>query len=164
MPTAPSESLDFLSPLWDADPLGQARVMLVMATEELALAQWPAAWLDRVDLRVELDLWWLDDVRQFLARIVGEEQQRGRGFEPAAIERLHQIAGGLPRQLRTPGPTLLVGHGRAAGRATVDEATVTGVSHELCRPAPAYHHAGPAIEFVRASPANDCRTELRPQK
>ncbi len=140
------ESLDFLARLWNADPLGQARITLVLATEELALAQMSSSWLDRIDLRVELDLWTLADFSEYMNRIVGEESERGFGFEPEALDRIHQLAGGLPRQLcRLAQLSLLAAEGQE--RQRVDEATVTGVSHELCRPMPLYHD-GPAIEFV----------------
>jgi len=147
------ESFDFLARLWDADATGQLRITMVMATDELSLAQWPDAWLQRVDLRVELERWSLDDVAAFLTAAVGDERQRG--FEPEAIERIHEISGGLPRLVRRIAQlSLLATEGQ--GRSVVDETTVTGVSHELCGVAAHHHHHdGPAIEFVDDDPGTD---------
>jgi len=144
---ASTESLDFLNRLWDADATGQVRITMILATDELALARWPESWLQRVDLRVELERWSLDDATQFLNAVVGEERQRQWGFEPAAIARLHRLSHGLPRQLRRLAQlSLLATEGQK--RTIVDEATVLGVSHELCRVSTAHHEDGPAIEFV----------------
>lgn len=139
-------SLEFLGRLWDADPSGQLRITMVTATDELALASWPETWLQRVDLRIELQRWSLEDAARFLDSVISDEQKRGRGFEPAAIARLHQLSHGLPRLLRRyANLSLLAAEG--LGRAIVDEATVMGASHELCRVG-LPHHDGPAIEFV----------------
>jgi type II secretory pathway predicted ATPase ExeA len=141
------ETLDFLNRLWDADATGQVRITMVLATDELALARWPESWLSRVDLRVELEPWSLDDATQFLAAIVGNERQRQWGFEPAAVARLHRLSHGLPRQLRRLAQlSVLATEGQQ--RTVVDEATVMGASHELCRIGMPHHEDGPAIEFV----------------
>jgi general secretion pathway protein A len=144
---AHGESLDFLSRLWDADSTGQLRISMVMAIDELSLAAWPEQWLQRIDLRVELQRWSIDDVTQFLQSVVGDERRRQRGFEPAAIERLHELSHGLPRLLRRYAHlALLATEGQE--RTMVDEHTVTGATHELCRVGASQHHDGPAIEFL----------------
>lgn len=147
---ASPESLDFLNRVWDADPTGQLRITMILATDELSMAGWPESWLQRIDLRVELERWSLDDVHQFLGSIIGSEQQSygaKHNFEPAAIEQLHRLSAGLPRPLRRYAHLALLATAEQ-GRTVVDEATVTGASHELCRAGMPHHHTGPAIEFV----------------
>lgn len=140
-------SFDFLARLWDADPNGKLRISLVMATDEIALATWPEAWLQRVDLRIELQRWSLEDATAFLNAVVGEERQRDRGFEPAAIARLHELSQGLPRLLRRYAHlSLLATEGQE--RTMVDEATVTGATHELCGLGVSYALEGAAVEFL----------------
>jgi general secretion pathway protein A len=142
------EAFDFLARLWDADPNSQLQLTMIVATDELSLAQWSNAWLHRVDLRVQLEPWSLDDVAQFLQAAVGDERKRHQGFDDEAIFRIYELSGGLPRLVRRIARlSLLATQGQE--RAIVDDATVTGVSHELCHVAPqAQYHAGPAIEFI----------------
>lgn len=144
---ARAETLDFLNRLWDADPTGQVRITMVLASDELALARWPESWLQRIDLRAELEPWTLDDATRFLTAAVGDERQRNWGFEPAAIESIHQLSRGLPRSLRRLAQlSILATEGQH--RTVVDPATVMGASHELGRVAISHHGDGPAIEFV----------------
>jgi type II secretory pathway predicted ATPase ExeA len=143
----PASSLDFLARLWDADPAGQLRVSIVVALDELSLATWPEPWLRRVDLRIELQRWALEDATQFLTAVVGEEHKRQRGFEPAAIERLHELSQGLPRLLRRYAHlALLATEGQE--RTMVDEPTVMGATHELCGLGASHAMDGAAIEFL----------------
>jgi type II secretory pathway predicted ATPase ExeA len=144
---APLESLEWLGRLWDAEPTGQLRITMILATDELGLAVWPQPWLQRIDLRVELATWSLEDATGFFHSVVADERHRQRGFEPAAIARLHQLSHGLPRHLRRLARlSLLATEGQQ--RTIVDEATVMGASHELCHVTTVHHDDGPAIEFV----------------
>jgi type II secretory pathway predicted ATPase ExeA len=142
-----SGSLDFLGRLWDADPTGQLRITMVAATDELALAAWPDAWLQRVDLRVELQAWSVDDTTQFLQSIIGDERKRNWGFESPAIERLHELSQGLPRLLRRYAHLSLLAT-ESQQRTMVDDATVMGATHELCGLGASRPGDGAAIEFI----------------
>jgi general secretion pathway protein A len=142
-----ASSLDYLARLYDADPTGQLRITMVMATDELSLAAWPETWLQRVDLRVDLQRWSLEDTTQFLTSVVGDERRRQRGFEPEAIARLHELSVGLPRLLRRYASlSLLATEGQE--RTMVDEATVTGATHELCGLGTSHAMDGSSIEFL----------------
>lgn len=144
---APAECFDFLARLWSADPNGRARITMVMATGELGLVQWPATWLSRLDLRIDLQRWTADDVGQFLTAVVGDEKKRGRGFEPDAVAKIYALSEGLPRLVRRLAQiSLLASDGHE--RTMVDETTVTGVSYELCRVGEAFLFDGPPIEFI----------------
>jgi general secretion pathway protein A len=142
------EAFDFLARLRNADATGQLQLTLVVATDELSLAVWPAAWLQRVDLRVQLELWSPDDVAAFLAAALGEERKRHQGFTPEAVLRIHEMSMGLPMLVRRIARlSLLAAQGQE--RTVVDEATATGVSHELCgTPFQVSYDHGPAIEFL----------------
>jgi general secretion pathway protein A len=125
------ESLDFFARLLGAESTGQLQTTLIFALDELALAAWPDAWLQRVDLRAELPAWSLEDSTAYLTAAVGDERKRQRGFEPAAIQELHRLSRGLPGLLRRFARlSLLATEGQQ--RAIVDEATVIGACHELC--------------------------------
>lgn len=142
-----TESLEALGRLWDADPTGHLRLSMVLAIDEVSLATLPSAWLQRVDLRVELQPWSLEDTARFLAAVVGDERMRQRGFESEAVERLHQISHGLPRLLRRYAHlSLLASEGQQ--RLTVDAATVLGACHELCQVGGMHDYNGPAVEFL----------------
>jgi general secretion pathway protein A len=140
------EAFDFLLRLWDADPHGQLHLLLVMATDELSLAQWPDAWLSRVDLRVSLEWWSPGDVAAFLRLAMAGDSRRS--FDNAAIHRIWEMSGGSPRGVRRIARlSLLAAEGQE--RTTVDEPTVSGVSYELCRAAPdPTAEFGPAVEFL----------------
>jgi general secretion pathway protein A len=140
-------SLNFLGRLWDADPAGQLRITMIAATDELSLAAWPESWLQRIDLRIELQAWSVDDATDFLRSIVGDERKRNWGFESEAIERLHQLSHGLPRLLRRYAHLSLLAT-ESQQRTMVDDATVTGATHELCGLGASHPGEGGAIEFL----------------
>jgi type II secretory pathway predicted ATPase ExeA len=142
-----TETSDLLARLWEIDPRGQTSVLMVLATDELALAQWPDGWLDRVDLRVDVQRWSAGDVADYLIAIVGDERKRNRGFEPEAMARIHEISGGLPRLVQRVAQLALLA-AEDQQRTIIDDATVTGVSHELMRVSTGGYDQGTPIEFI----------------
>jgi type II secretory pathway predicted ATPase ExeA len=144
---ASMEVFEPLRRLWEIDATGQLRATLVVATDELAVARWPAAWLHRVDLRVELQRWLRDDVERFVDKMLGEDRKRQVAFEPSGIDRMLELSSGVPRTVRRLTQlALLAAQGQR--KTAIDDATITAVSHELCWGHAALLDSGVAVEFV----------------
>ena len=111
-------------------PASESRITIVVACHEDRVDLLGPRLIDLCELRIELSAWEVDDTANFVREVC---QQAGRAepvFDSAAIKRLHDISGGVPRRIRQIGELALLA-GAAAQLDTIDVDTVEDVVSEL---------------------------------
>ncbi|MFN0018450.1 MAG: AAA family ATPase [Pirellulaceae bacterium] len=87
--------------------------------------------LSRADLRIELDLWTLEETAGYLQQWLLQSSAENQEFDNQAVEVLHELAEGNPRRVRQLAElTLLAGSGMRNG--PVREDVVQAAYDELC--------------------------------
>ncbi|HEX3654993.1 MAG TPA: AAA family ATPase [Pirellulales bacterium] len=86
--------------------------------------------LELGDLRIDLGPWSLADTQGYVAHVLRQAGRSRPAFDAQAIERLHELAGGVPRQINQLGELSLVA-GAGQQLNLVDMHTVETVSDEL---------------------------------
>jgi type II secretory pathway predicted ATPase ExeA len=129
--TATPDVRDWLTRLLGALPAERWQLSLILATDEAGLSQWPRTWQDRLDLRVELEPWSLDTIREFIAAAFEQDSAFQPHFTLDALELLAELSGGLPRKLRRL-VTLAGLTAQAQRLEQIDAATLQAVEEELC--------------------------------
>lgn len=127
---ADAETLLTVTRLAQSDPQPEARVTLALATGVNSAPHLGRRLLELCDLRIELAPW--DEaetaryVRDALEAVSGDRQL----FTPAALLRLHDLTGGVPRRInRLAQLALLAGAAQQAGQ--IDSDTIDAVHDEL---------------------------------
>jgi type II secretory pathway predicted ATPase ExeA len=82
------------------------------------------------ELRIDLERWTAEETCEFVQQTLAQAGHAGQLFEPPAVKRLHELAGGRPRRVGQIADLALVA---AAGqqRASIDAATIETVFREL---------------------------------
>lgn len=81
----------------DSSP--DARWSMVLTAEPSQAAHWNGSLRDLVDLRIEVEPWELEDTIGFVQTALVEAGSTGPLFEDDALATLHEISGGVPRQV-----------------------------------------------------------------
>jgi len=116
--------------LAQADPSGDARLTLILAARPEGVLKLGEGLLELASLRIDLEPWDESSTLAFLRHALQEAGAEGLPFDPAAISRLHELAGGIPRHIgQLADLALLAGAGK--GIATIDAGTVETVAEEL---------------------------------
>jgi type II secretory pathway predicted ATPase ExeA len=103
---------------------------LVMAVNPQRLVRVSRRLLDLCDLRIDLDVWEVDETYQFLQQSLARAGANREVFSPDAARLLHELAGGVPRQIAHLAELALVaGAGQQLGQ--IETGTVEAVSAEL---------------------------------
>lgn len=124
------EVVPYLMRLLHLDGAGPNCVTLVLATHPQSLGGMPRRLLELCDLRVDLELWEVDETHQFLQQCLARAGAKREIFTPNAARLLHELAGGVPRQIaRLAELALVAGAGQQLQR--IDTATLESVSAEL---------------------------------
>jgi general secretion pathway protein A len=112
----------------DAGP--QPRLTLVLAGDRLTIGRLGETLLGLSELRIDLQAWQADDIVGYLDRSLRQAGGTADMFAEPAIERLHELSHGIPRQVRLLADLSLVA---GAGRhlQTIDADVVDSVYHEL---------------------------------
>lgn len=116
------------------DPAASSTVTIVLAAQPQALRYFGRRVLELAELKIDLECWEPEDTRLFLAESLTKAGAGDALFDPAAAQRLHELARGVPRQVSNLAEMALLA---AAGQqlSRVDAATVENVFEELvyCR-------------------------------
>jgi len=106
-------------------------LVLVLACEVGQQGSLTSRILSRAELRVELDLWNLEETAGFLQQWLSQTSADNHEFDDQAVEVLHELAAGNPRRVRQLAElTLLAGSGLSDG--PVREDVVQAAYDELC--------------------------------
>lgn len=103
---------------------------IVLACDPRRLPRIDRRLVELGELRIELEAWEPEDTQRFLQQSLVAAGRDGPVFDSAAATRLHELAGGNPRQVRHLAEMALVA-GAGQGLARVDAATVDSVFAEL---------------------------------
>ena len=112
------------------DPTPGARLTVVLASDPRHLGRLGQRLLDLAELRIEIELWDAEDTSDYLRSSISKAGREAPVFEPPAATRLHQLTGGVPRQVSQLAElTLLAGAGEQLER--IDHGTIDSVYNEL---------------------------------
>jgi type II secretory pathway predicted ATPase ExeA len=113
-----------------------ARWTIVLAAEPGQTARWNQTLRDLVDLRIDLVPWDAQDSIGYIQTALVDAGRYEPLFDEDALAMLHELSGGVPRQLsRLADFSLLAA--AAAGLEKIDRGTVAGAHEELAWPLPA---------------------------
>jgi type II secretory pathway predicted ATPase ExeA len=85
----------------------------------------------RSELRIELEPWNLTETTAYLKEVLARAGCRRPVFQKAAIHRLHEVTGGVPRHVAKLADWALLAAAERQ-RSEIDEATILAVNDELC--------------------------------
>lgn len=124
------EVVPYLVRLLQLDAAGPSGVTVVLATNPKSLGRLPLRLLERCDLRVDLDVWEVDETYQYLQQTLARAGANREVFTPDAARLLHELTAGVPRQIaRLAELALVAGAGQQLER--IDTATLETVAVEL---------------------------------
>jgi general secretion pathway protein A len=117
------------------DPTPTARWTIVLAAEPDQAARWGESLRELVDLRIDLGPWSVDDTIGYVQTALVEAGCMDPVFDDEALEALHELAGGVPRQVARLADFALLA-GAATGADRVDAAAVSAAYDEVSWPIP----------------------------
>jgi len=117
-----------------SEPASEARLSIILAATKTSLPRVGRHLLELVDLKIELPAWSTAETRALVEATIASRTGANAGrpvrFSTAALERLQQLSGGMPRSIvRLADLARLAA--TADGGDTVDVETVEGVHEEL---------------------------------
>jgi type II secretory pathway predicted ATPase ExeA len=115
------------------DVTAAARWTLVFAAESAQAARWNETLRSAVDLRIELGRWTAEDTVGYVQTALVEAGRMEPVFEDDALEKLHELASGVPRQVARLADYALLA-GAAARVETIDAAIIEGAYEEVAWP------------------------------
>jgi type II secretory pathway predicted ATPase ExeA len=115
----------------DASPASQWTI--VLAAEPKRAATWGKTLRDLVDLRIEVEAWEAEDTIGFVQNALVDAGCMSPLFNDAALQRLHELSCGSPRQVCRLAEFALLA-GAAAGVEQVDEELVRAAAEEVAWP------------------------------
>lgn len=143
---APPETLAAVCRLAEVDAAEthaaeEAPLTIVAAAQTDAVARLPKRLLDRAGLRIDVEPWEKEDTLEFLSRAVeqlramdaadaAEDEAPREVFTAEAIEKLHELSGGIPRCVSQLAQWALLA-GAGLGLEQIDDETVESASEEL---------------------------------
>jgi general secretion pathway protein A len=110
-----------------------ARWTIVLAAEPGQAMRWNEAIRNLFDLRIDVLPWTIEDTVGYLQTALVEAGRMEPLFDDGALEALHEIAAGVPRQVRRLADYSLLA-GAAAGTETIDAGIVESASEEIAWP------------------------------
>jgi type II secretory pathway predicted ATPase ExeA len=111
-------------------PPAEAGLTVVVAAELDQVSRLGERLIALCDLPIELAPWTADETAEFLHDSLRAAGAASPIFRPAAVRRLHELAGGVPRRVARLAELALVA-GAGQSRREVDEETVETVRDEL---------------------------------
>ena len=136
-----SDQLVWLAQL---DTSRDARLTIVLAAQPERLYKLDTRLLELADLRIDLEGWDADDTAAFVKQSLAKAGRTTPIFSEAALVRLHQLTGGVPRRIKQLADLALLA-GAGGNMAQIEPSTIDSVYQELgvvCAD-------GPLAEFVR---------------
>jgi general secretion pathway protein A len=113
-----------------------ARWTIVLAAEPEQATHWSGSLRNLFDLRIDVLPWTMEDTVGYLQTALVEAGRVEPLFDDGALEALHELAVGVPRQVTKLADYALLA-GAAAGVETIDAGIVEAASEEIAWPAPA---------------------------
>jgi general secretion pathway protein A len=127
---ASADALAYVTRMVRQDASAESRLTVVLAVDPRQLPRLGRRVVDLADLRIELEPWESADTSAYLQTILAQAGADPAVFEQSAAERLHELAGGIPRQITHLAElSLLAGAGRQ--QPHIDAETVESVYREL---------------------------------
>ncbi len=117
------------------DPTDAARWTIVLAAEPHEVACWSPSLRELVDLRIDLGPWSVDDTIGYVQTALVDAGCLDPVFDDEALAALHELAGGMPRQVARLADFALVA-GAASDATRIDAAAVTAAYDETSWPEP----------------------------
>ena len=119
-----------LARLTRLDPAVDSRLTVVLAADSSRQGRLDARLLELCDLRIELEPWEPDDTAEFLESSLAKAGRATPAFDESAVNRLHELAGGLPRRVEQLAELSLLA-GAVQMLQQIDRGTVQSVFEEL---------------------------------
>jgi type II secretory pathway predicted ATPase ExeA len=113
-----------------------ARWTIVLAAEPGQATRWSSPLRELVDLRIHLHRWDVEDTLGYVQTALVDAGSVEPVFDDYALTRLHELAEGVPRHVARLADTALMA-AAAAGRNTIDAATVEAAHEEIAWRLPA---------------------------
>ncbi len=83
-----------------SDPHPDSRLTIVLASQRPIAAQFGSKLNDLCELRIEVDPWDAEETAEYIQDALVRSGGHREVFHPAALERIHELTGGVPRQVR----------------------------------------------------------------
>jgi general secretion pathway protein A len=115
------------------DATASARWTLILAAEPAQATRWNESLRNLVDLRIDIAPWSAEDTIGYVQTALVEAGRIEPLFEDAALTTLHELSGGVPRQVARLADFALLA-GAAAGVETIDAAIVEAAYEEIAWP------------------------------
>lgn len=142
--TARAEVSDQIAWLAQLDTSRDARLTMVLAAQPERLYKLDTRLLELADLRIDLEGWDADDTAAFVKQALANAGRTTPIFSEAALARLHELTGGIPRRIKQLADLALLA-GAGGNMAQIEPSTIDSVYQELG----VVSADGPLAEFVR---------------
>ena len=106
-----------------------ARWTMVLAAEPAQASRWNETLRNLVDLRIDIGPWTAEDTVGYVQTALVEAGRIEPLFEDAALTRLHELSGGVPRQVARLADYALLA-GAAAGMETIEQRLVEAANEK----------------------------------
>jgi general secretion pathway protein A len=116
------------------DTSPSARWTIVLAAEPAQAARWNETLRNVVDLRIELGAWTAEDTIGYVQTALVDAGRMEPVFNDDALRALHELSGGMPRQVARLADYALLA-GAAAKRDVVNAAIIEAAYDEIAWPA-----------------------------
>lgn len=116
------------------DSTPTARWTMILAAEPRQAGRWSETLRHLVDLRIDVGPWTSEDTIGYMQTALVEAGRMAPLFEDAALGTLHELSGGVPRQVARLADYALLA-GAAAGAEAVDVGIVEAAYEEIAWPA-----------------------------
>lgn len=127
---APPETQRQIERLVQADASGSAGLTVVLAGQREHPQRISSRLLELAELRIDVGPWSLADTQGYMTHVLRQAGRALPAFDAPALERLHDLAGGVPRQINQLSELSLVA-GAVQRLEIVDLHTVETVADEL---------------------------------
>ncbi len=97
---AREEVIDQIMRLAQLDAARDAQLTIVLAAQPRRLNRLGSRILELADLRIDLAGWEADDTAQFIKQSLAKAGRTSPVFTEAALVRLHEVSGGIPRRVK----------------------------------------------------------------
>ena len=112
------------------EPNVDARLTIVLTSREDRAEHIGRRLLELCELRIDLLPWEYEDMAEYLKSTLAKAGRKTSVFDSQAIDRLHELTGGVPRRVRQLAEmALLAGAGRELEQ--IDRETIDAVNEEL---------------------------------
>ncbi len=128
---APPSVLTQVTRLAKHDMSADARLTVVLAGQADRMGRVGLGLLEMAELRIDLEPWEPAETAHYLTTALARSGQDHPIFDPQAIERLHELAQGVPRRVAQIAELALVA-GAGRNLQTIDAETVESACQELC--------------------------------